>query len=205
MGTNGSIVDSSGNTWAIDNSGVITENGQQYPGTANVIELAYEQGVVWQENNQDLWWSYDASNNSWTPQGSTSPVPTSSSGSGSTSSPPPTTSGSSSSHQIELDMGEDAWRGNAEFTFSIDGKQIGGTNTVTALQWDGQTQAFNFTVDLAPGTHSLAIDFINDAYGGSASKDRNLYTDQIKVDGKAILSSPVEQWQNGTKIYHVTT
>jgi len=50
------IVDSHGNDWTIAQDGQITINGRLDTSTANVIELAYVNGQIWQENNQGLWW-----------------------------------------------------------------------------------------------------------------------------------------------------
>ncbi len=38
-------------------SGQVTVNGALDPTTANVTELAYVNGNIWQENSQGLWWS----------------------------------------------------------------------------------------------------------------------------------------------------
>lgn len=116
-------------------------------------------------------------------------------------SPAPSPAPAPSSHQIQLRESEDYWRANANFTLSVDGKQVGGTNTVTARHDLGQTQVFNFTASLLPGAHTLGIDFLNDAYGGTPSKDRNLWDNQVSVDGKALLSAPV--WQNSAGTYSV--
>jgi hypothetical protein len=45
------------------------------PATANVIELAYENGKIWQENSQGLWWSKSAPADSWDPPYGTSTNP----------------------------------------------------------------------------------------------------------------------------------
>ena len=72
-GTIGSITDSQGNVWAINSNAVVTVNGVVSTPTANVIELAYVNGVVWQENSQKLWWAWESG--SWTPYGGTSTNP----------------------------------------------------------------------------------------------------------------------------------
>jgi endoglucanase len=69
------LCDSSGNMWAITNLGTITINGTAAGYSANVIELAYVNGVIWQENSSKLWWSWVGG--TWTPTSgtSTSPLP----------------------------------------------------------------------------------------------------------------------------------
>ena len=90
---------------------------------------------------------------------------------------------------LALHVAEDAWQGNAQFTVSVDGVQIGGTQTATALQSSGASQTFNVLGSFAPGSHTVAVDFLNDAYGGSSSTDRNLYVNGATIDGTAISGS----------------
>src|SRR5437763_1826896 len=80
-------------------------------------------------------------------------------------------------------MSEDAYQGDAQFTVAIDGKQIGGTLTTTASHAAGVTQTFTFKGDRAIGTHTVAVNFLNDIYNGSAAADRNLYVNSISYDG----------------------
>ena len=63
------ILDANSNIWTISN-GQAVKNGVVDPTTANVIEMEYKGGYVWQENADQLWWSYgQASDGStvWTP------------------------------------------------------------------------------------------------------------------------------------------
>jgi len=66
-----SIIDAVGNAWAIAN-GQVTINGIADPTTANVDELAYENGSVWQENANGLWWSKTSPSDAWNPPNGTS-------------------------------------------------------------------------------------------------------------------------------------
>jgi hypothetical protein len=70
------IVDISGNVWSIVD-GQVAVNGVSDPTTRNVIEMAYEGGVVWQKNSDNLWWSKTAPGDSWGPPDGTSvdPIP----------------------------------------------------------------------------------------------------------------------------------
>ncbi len=52
-GSTAAITDASGNTWTIA-SGTVQENGQAAGFSANVTEIAYVNGNVWQENNAGL-------------------------------------------------------------------------------------------------------------------------------------------------------
>jgi hypothetical protein len=71
------ITDAAGNKWTITAGGQVAVNGVVDATTANVIELAYEKGVVWQENTAKLWWSKTKPTDAWGPAAgtATSPVP----------------------------------------------------------------------------------------------------------------------------------
>ncbi len=76
---------------------------------------------------------------------------------------------------LTLHLSEDAWQGNAQFLVSLDGKALNAATEVTALHKDGSVQDFAFTGSFGAGPHDVAVTFLNDAYGGSAATDRNLY------------------------------
>jgi sugar lactone lactonase YvrE len=68
-GTNGSIIDSAGNVWTINSGGQVAVDGAVDTTTKNVIELAYTNGTILQENSSQLWWAKTQPNASWTPSG----------------------------------------------------------------------------------------------------------------------------------------
>ena len=98
---------------------------------------------------------------------------------------------------LVLSMSEDAYLGDAQFTVAVDGEQLGGTFTATALLSDGASQDFIFKGDWAPGSHTVAVDFLNDAWAGTPSTDRNLYVTGATIDGQAIAGSTLNLWSNG--------
>jgi hypothetical protein len=100
--------------------------------------------------------------------------------------PPPTVTIGSGPDTLALQVSEDAYLGNALFTVSVDGKQIGGTQTATALHSLGNTQTFDVLGTFAAGSHTATVDFLNDAYGGSPTTDRNLYVTGATIDGSAV-------------------
>jgi len=53
----GTLVDSSGNQWTITSGGQAAENGVTDTGTNQVVEMAYVNGLVWQESAAGLWWA----------------------------------------------------------------------------------------------------------------------------------------------------
>ncbi len=113
------------------------------------------------------------------------------------------TSSAGGSDTIVLDMSEDAWLGDAQFTVSVDGQQVGGTYTATASHSQGQTQAFTLQGSFGAGAHDLAVSFINDAYGGSPSTDRNLYVDRVSFDGTTVSNGSAALYTNSTAHFQV--
>lgn len=73
--TTAAITDASGNLWTITAGGQVAVNGTADTTTSNVIELAYVNGSVWQENSGKLWWSKAGPADAWTGGGATSPLP----------------------------------------------------------------------------------------------------------------------------------
>ncbi len=71
------IVDASGNKWTLTGTGQIAVNGTVDTTTAGVIELAYVNGTVWQENSSNLWWGKTTPTAAWSPGAgtTTSPLP----------------------------------------------------------------------------------------------------------------------------------
>ncbi|MBS0643788.1 MAG: hypothetical protein U1E70_15840 [Acetobacteraceae bacterium] len=75
IGRNGSITDAAGNVWTITATGQVAVNGVVDSSTRNVTHLAYVNGLVWQENSLNLWWSKSAPSAAWSPPQGTSLVP----------------------------------------------------------------------------------------------------------------------------------
>ena len=99
---------------------------------------------------------------------------------------------------LDLHVSEDAWRGDAQFTVTINGQTVGGTYTATALHSAGATQDFSLSGNWGAGQKTVGISFINDAYGGTSTTDRNLYVDQVTYDGQAATGAPATLLSNGT-------
>ncbi|HVY13754.1 MAG TPA: carbohydrate-binding domain-containing protein [Rhodopila sp.] len=96
----------------------------------------------------------------------------------------------SGSDSITLNMAEDQAQGtDAQFTVNVDGQQIGGVQTVTASQADGQTEAFTFLGDFGPGAHNVTVSFVNNFIYPGLSGDRNLYIDGVTYDGQSISNT----------------
>lgn len=84
---------------------------------------------------------------------------------------------------IVVYLSEDAWNGDAQFTIDVDGATLAGPLSVTVAHGSGEFQDFTFANDLSAGPHTVAIHFVNDAWGGTPDTDRNLYVGGIDVNG----------------------
>ena len=74
-GSTGAITDASGNAWTITAGGQVAINGKADATTGSVVELAYVNGTIWQENSAKLWWGETQPNASWSPAAGTSVSP----------------------------------------------------------------------------------------------------------------------------------
>ena len=129
-------------------------------------------------------------------------------GSGSTPSPtppvttPPPAGGTmktigSGADSLVLKISEDAYKGHAQYTISVDGKQIGGVLTASASHAAGQDDVITVKGDWAAGAHKVTVSFLNDAYAGSAATDRNLHVDGITYNGTALAKGTADLLRNG--------
>ena len=105
------------------------------------------------------------------------------------------------SDTLALDVSEDAYSGNAQFTISIDGVQQGTSQTASAAHSSGQTQTFDVLGSFAPGAHTVTVNFLNDDYGGSATTDRNLYVTGATIDGNAVAGSALNETSGGPQSF----
>jgi Ca2+-binding RTX toxin-like protein len=87
---------------------------------------------------------------------------------------------------LVLKISQDAYQGSAQYTVSVDGKQIGGTFIASAWHSAGQSDTLTLKGDWAAGAHKVEVKFLNDAYGGTAATDRNLYVDGATYNGAAV-------------------
>lgn len=99
----------------------------------------------------------------------------------------------SGSDTLVLTLAEDAFQGDARFNATIDGQTLNANPlTVTALHTAGQSEAFTFKGPFGPGAHDLSISFINDAYSGTPTTDRNLYVNGVSYNGFSSRPSAAE-------------
>ena len=101
----------------------------------------------------------------------------------STGSSTTTSSSTPTDDTLALQISEDAWQGDAEFTVDVNGKQVGGVMTASTLHASGDAGTVLLTGEWNSGVNDVTVNFINDAYGGSASEDRNLYVNSVAFNG----------------------
>lgn len=65
IGSGASVTDAQGNVYAINAAGLITINGKVDTTTARVDGLAYANGLVWQKNADNLWYSKTSPTAAW--------------------------------------------------------------------------------------------------------------------------------------------
>lgn len=111
---------------------------------------------------------------------------------------PATLSAGTGADTLVLRISQDAWNGSAQYTVSVDGKQIGGTYTASALHKLGQSDTLTLKGNWAAGTHQFEVKFLNDAWGGTADTDRNLYIESATYNGKAVTGATHTLSDNGS-------
>ena len=109
----------------------------------------------------------------------------------------------SGTDSISLKLSEDYFQGDAQFTISVDGQQFGSVMTATAQHGSGQEQVFNLSGNFGAGQHKVSVDFLNDAYAGTAFTDRNLYVDSASYDGVTTAGASLTLLTTGTQTLSV--
>ena len=143
-----------------------TYNGTAVPGAAKTLLSAGTQGFSFTDGSAA------------TPQPAPAPAPASSS--------PVSATVGSGADSLVLKISQDAYRGSAQYTVAVDGRQVGGTLTASALRSSGQSDTVTVKGDWATGAHTATVTFLNDDWGGTAATDRNLYVDSATYNGAAV-------------------
>ncbi|MCA1426812.1 hypothetical protein I6F09_15385 [Bradyrhizobium sp. IC3195] len=105
-----------------------------------------------------------------------------------TGTPSQTQNGSSTSigagpDQLVFKISEDAYLGDALYTISVDGNQVGGTLTAHASHAANQSETIAVHGDWGPGDHTVLVHLLNDRWDGTPETDRNLYVDSVSFNG----------------------
>lgn len=113
--------------------------------------------------------------------------------------PPPPASTPASSTQLVLRVSGDAYQGLPEYLVKVDGQAVGEARVVHASHAAGEHE--DVLIDLAGRPGQVSVEFLNDLYGGSAAADRNLYVEQVSLDGRAVLGAAAANsggWNDAT-------
>jgi Ca2+-binding RTX toxin-like protein len=103
--------------------------------------------------------------------------------------PPVTTTVGSGPDSLKLKISQDAWQGDAQYTVSVDGQQIGGVLTAQAAHSSSLSDSVEVKGDWGQGSHAVTVNFLNDAWGGTSDADRNLYVDGATYNGAAVTGA----------------
>jgi beta-glucanase (GH16 family) len=108
-------------------------------------------------------------------------------------SPPPSQPGGttavtigSGADTLVLKLSQDAYLGDALYTVSVDGVQVGGTLTASASHGTGQSDIVTVLGNWSAGAHNVFIHLLNDRWDGTPTTDRNLYLDSAAYNGAAV-------------------
>ncbi len=104
----------------------------------------------------------------------------------------------SGADRLVLFISQDAWQGNALYTVSVDGVQVGGTLTAHASAGSGAHDTVTLLGSWGGGQHSVALSFLNDAWGGQAGQDRNLHLSGVSYDGVVQANGSADLLSTGT-------
>ena len=106
---------------------------------------------------------------------------------------------------LDVNVSEDAYRGDAQYTVSVDGNQVGGVDTASTSHAAGVTQDLVLNGNWGSGSHTIGITFINDLYDGSPTEDRNLYVNNVTYDGTSATPASVVEYRDGTTNFTTPT
>ena len=98
---------------------------------------------------------------------------------------------------LRIKASADLWQGAPKMRIWAD-KTLLGEVDVTAVHASGEWQDFTFTRAGLSSAAKIRIEYINDASGGTATKDRNLWIDHIEVNGTP-LTPDHSIYERGTK------
>jgi endoglucanase len=98
---------------------------------------------------------------------------------------------------IVLNMSEDHADGDAAFTVSVNGQQVGGDYQAHALHASGDAGIVSLTGEWGSGVNDVEVSFINHAYG------RNLYVNSISENGVTDAGTSASFPRNGSHSFAV--
>lgn len=101
------------------------------------------------------------------------------------------------SDEVLVQLTQDYYKANAQYRVTLDSIAVGTTQQVYARGKD-QEDTLIVRGTLAPGPHRVAIEFLNDDWGGTPQTDRNIIVRHASYGGKAIAINGGELKTNGS-------
>jgi hypothetical protein len=102
---------------------------------------------------------------------------------------------------LVLKVSQDAYQGDAQYTVSVDGAQVGGVFTAASLKSSGESDTLTIKGDWGPGEHRVEVAFLNDKWDGTAATDRNLYVEGATYNGAAVDGAAKALMSAGAKAF----
>lgn len=93
------------------------------------------------------------------------------------------TNTSSDVDTLVIGLSADEYLGDAKAVIFINSTQVSAPIDVAAVHASGQTQLVTISGNFGSNVDQLSVAFTNDLWAGTAATDRNLYIDQINLDG----------------------
>lgn len=101
---------------------------------------------------------------------------------------------------LTVNLWETAYQGDAQFTVSVNGVQVGGVQTAT-MPTNGKTEPFTFEGNWGPGKQTVTINFVNGMHDSGGS--RNLFVEGMTYDGTNYGNNVQNMWGGGTGSFSV--
>jgi hypothetical protein len=97
---------------------------------------------------------------------------------------------SGGSDTLVLNLSETPVNGqDAQFTVSVDGHQVTGVETLTALRSADQSQNVTVTGDFGAGPHTVTLNFVNGFAGNPSDANRAIYVNAITLDNQTTFEN----------------
>jgi Ca2+-binding RTX toxin-like protein len=104
---------------------------------------------------------------------------------------------------LTLRIAQDYWRSDAKYIVSLNGQTYGGALTASSLRDSGFTDTVTLRGDWGRD-NTLEVRFLNDAWGGSPDKDRNLIVSGLTLNGEELEGMSGVRGSNGSLFFAVT-
>lgn len=101
-----------------------------------------------------------------------------------------------------IKIAQDYYQGAAQYIIKVDGVQVGGTLTAGAVKSSGASDTINVKGTWGAGAHTVTVEFLNDAYGGTPQTDRNLYVLGITYNGAPMTPANASLLSAGTAAFN---